>query len=79
MDKKLKGIKTTSIHERIKLLRTQNKMSLEDVAIGIGRKPGQRTAVWRWEHGANPSYENLVKLSKLFNASVEWLINGEEE
>lgn len=79
MDKKITGIKTTSIHERIKLLRTQNKMTLQDVAEAMGRGPEYRTAVWRWENGSKPSYENIMKLSKVFNASVEWLMNGEEE
>ena len=79
MDKKITGIKTDNIHERIKLLRTQSGMTLQDVAVAMGKKPSYRVRIHAWENGSSPTYANLELLAKVFNASVEWLISGQDE
>ena len=51
--------------------------SQKQVALIIGVKPPQ---ISKWESGsAKPSRENCLKLSKLYNVSVDYLIGNEQE
>ena len=61
-------------HERIRELRTKNKMSQKMLGeyIGISDR-----AVSKWESGlSNPSGQNLIALAKIFNVSVEYFFGN---
>lgn len=58
-------------------LRESKGYSQEMVAEKLGVS---RQAVSKWENNlSEPSTENLMKLSELFNIEVDVLINGEDE
>lgn len=63
--------------ERLKLLREQNRMTLEDVAthIGVGR-----ATVYKYENGiiTNVPSDKIELLAKLFNVSPAYLMGWEE-
>lgn len=62
-----------SLGETIKEYRTNCQMTQEFVAESLGVS---RQAVSKWESGASdPSTSNLLTLAKLFNVSVEELLN----
>lgn len=63
--------------ERILNRRTELKMSQQDVADKVGVS---RVAVTKWESGqtGNLKLDNLLKLCKLLNLSIEYLILGGE-
>jgi transcriptional regulator with XRE-family HTH domain len=65
-----------NIGERITQLRKQQNLSQDELAKKIAVS---RTIIGNYERNANtPSIEVLVKLSKVFNVSVDYLI-GEGE
>lgn len=78
-NQKITGIKTTSIHERLKFARMQSGLTASEVAEKLGKKPSYKVVVSRWENGQKPSIDKLAELAKIYNASLEWLINGEGE
>ncbi|GMA70081.1 hypothetical protein GCM10025879_13270 [Leuconostoc litchii] len=61
---------------QLKKLRTKLEMSQEDVA---GKLYISRQAVSRWEAGdATPDMSNLIKLSEIFDCSLDMLVLGIE-
>jgi len=66
----------STIGERIKLARKDNKMSYVKVAAQIGV---DRRTVSAWERDEFiPGKSRLLKIAKLFNVSVDWLKNGDD-
>lgn len=64
-----------SIGNNLKRLREKNGFSQELIAEKIGVS---RQAVSKWENDtSNPSTENLIKISKLFEVDVDVLTNGD--
>ena len=62
---------------RFRECREKTVYSQKQVAMMIGVKPPQ---ISKWESGASsPSRENCVKLSKLYNVSVDYLLGNEAE
>lgn len=63
--------------EYLKQLRTENKMSQEQLAERLGIS---RQSISKWEQGASsPDIENFAKLAQLYKVSVDSLINGEPD
>ena len=61
--------------EHLKTLRKQAKMTQAQVAKSI--EISQKGYAY-WEQGKKrPSYDNLVKIAKLFNVSVDTLVSNE--
>lgn len=69
------AITTTSIHERIKLLRTQKGMTMQELADAIGKK--RKNVIFRWEEDTIPKIDSIKKLAIALDTTVEYLINGE--
>ena len=63
--------------ERIRELRLQNKMTLDDVAryLGVGRQ-----AIYKYEQGTvtNIPLENLEKMAELFNTTPGYIAGWEK-
>ena len=63
--------------ERIRELRLQNKMTLDDVArqLGVGRQ-----AIYKYEQGTvtNIPLENLEKMAEMFNTTPGYIAGWEE-
>lgn len=63
--------------EYLKRLRTENNLSQEKLGEKLGLS---RQSISKWEQGNSaPDIENIMKLSKLYNVSVESILNGEED
>lgn len=63
--------------EYLKKLRTENNLSQEKLGEKLGLS---RQSISKWEQGnAVPDIENIMKLAKLYNVSVDSIVNGEEE
>lgn len=63
--------------EYLKKLRSDNKLSQEQLAEKIGIS---RQSVSKWEQGiSTPDTENLSKLAHLYSVSVDSLLNGEPD
>ena len=67
-----------TIGDRIKLLRKQRKMSMEDVAFGINVG---RATVCRYENGqiTNIPPERIEQLARFFSVSPAYLMGWEKE
>ena len=59
--------------ERLRRLRLQNNMTLDDIAKYLGV---QRPAIYKYEHGLikNPRRSTILKLAKMFNVSPAYLL-----
>src|SRR5690554_3250055 len=65
------------IGERIQKLRKENNMTQENLADYL---QVSRQSISKWESNlAYPETEKLIKLSKLFNVSVDYLLKGNKE
>lgn len=64
-----------TIGERIKKLRLENKLTLEELAKSIGVS---KTSLVKYENGTvkNLKVDIIEKLSKIFNVSADYLTNG---
>lgn len=63
---------------RIRELRKQKKLKVEDVSRFMGFKSNQ--AVYKWQRGDSlPTVDNLYALSKLFGTSVDDILRGNFE
>lgn len=63
--------------EYLKKLRTENNLSQEKLGEKLGLS---RQSISKWEQGnAVPDIENIMKLAKLYNVSVDSILNGEED
>ena len=64
-----------NIAEKITSLRKENSMSQEELADKLNVS---RQAISRWEMGtAMPDANNLLQISKLFNVTVDYLLNDD--
>lgn len=62
---------------RFKECRERTHYSQKQVALTIGVKPPQ---ISKWESGVGkPSRENCLKLAKLYNVTVDYLIGNDTE
>ncbi len=60
--------------ERIRELRIEKQMKQKDLALLFGFSAN---AVSEWENrGKEPSYSTLIKLSKLFGVSIDYLLGN---
>ncbi|MBO5439541.1 MAG: helix-turn-helix transcriptional regulator [Treponema sp.] len=65
------------IGDRIKELRNQNNISQQRLADLLNLT---QQAIGKWEKGiSEPNIEAIIKMSKIFNVTVSYLILGEEE
>lgn len=62
--------------EKLLFLRKQNGLSQEQIAEKLNVS---RQAVSRWEVGAIPDMENVVKISNYFDCSLDYLMNDSIE
>jgi DNA-binding XRE family transcriptional regulator len=63
-----------TIATRLVALRKARKKTQNDVAKVVNRV---RSAIAQWETGVTrPKHEELTKLAKLFNVSIDYLIDG---
>lgn len=61
---------------KLKELREQNKYTKRHVAKCIGIS---EAAYYKYEAGkARPEYENLIKLAKLYDVSLDYLLGNQE-
>lgn len=61
--------------EKLLKLRKVNGMSQDELAIHISVS---RQAISRWENGSSlPETETVIQLSKLFDVSIDYLLNDE--
>lgn len=69
---------TKAIGARIKELRRAKNFTVEDVAYFMGFESVQ--AVYKWQRGDSlPTVDNLYALSKLFETSVDDILQGSRE
>jgi transcriptional regulator with XRE-family HTH domain len=60
--------------EKLQQLRKQNGLSQEQLAEKLNVS---RQAISKWEMGTIPDMENVVKLGKFFDCSLDYLMNNE--
>lgn len=64
--------------ERIRQLRKEHHVKVEDIANYMGF--GTEQAIYKWQRGESlPTVDNLYALSVLFNTSIEDIICEKEE
>ena len=62
--------------ERLKTLRKEARLTQVDIAEKLGIS---QPAYASWERGVKkPTQENLVKIAKLFNASIDTLVSNDK-
>ena len=65
------------LKDKIKEVRQEKGLTQSEVALAINR---QKYNVGNWEQGrAEPSTDDLIKLAKLFNVSVDYLLGLEDD
>ena len=63
---------------RIKELRKENRLTVEEVSLYMGFESVQ--AVYKWQRGESlPTIDNLYALSQLFRTSVDDILRGDRE
>ena len=63
---------------RIRELRMQKHLKVEDISQFMGFESGQ--AVYKWQRGESlPTVDNLFALSRLFGTTVDEILRGREE
>lgn len=63
--------------QKIRKLRTDRGLTCAQVAKACDVS---EVTMWQWENGFyKPKYEKLLKLSQLFNVSLDYLIKDDEE
>lgn len=69
---------TTATGARIRELRKQNKLTVEQVRDYLGLESTQ--SIYKWQRGeCMPSIDNLYALSTLFETSVDGILRGSRE
>lgn len=67
----------TTIHKRIKELRTLNGLSMEELAKAVGVKSWQ--TIQQWENGATaPKMARLAKVALALKTSTNYLMTGDD-
>ncbi len=78
MDFEYPVIDTVAVGMRIRDLRKENKLTVEDISSCMGFESVQ--AVYKWQRGDSlPTVDNLFALSKLFGTSIEYILEGGNE
>lgn len=68
----------TATGARIRQLRKENKLTVEQVRDFLGLESVQ--AIYKWQRGESlPSIDNLYALSTLFETSVDSILRGNRE
>ncbi len=63
---------------RIRQLRIESHLKVDDVARFMGFETGQ--AIYKWQRGDSlPSIDNLYALSRLFGTTVDDILKGTRE
>ena len=63
---------------RIKELRKQNHLKVEEISRFMGFETDQ--AVYKWQRGESlPTVDNLYALSKLFGTTIDDILQGSKE
>ena len=62
--------------EKLKKMRKENELSQEQLAEKLNVT---RQAVSKWESGALPDVDNIVKISTFFDCSLDYLMSNKEE
>lgn len=66
-----------TLEKKLQTLRKKQSLSQEELASMV---MVSRQAVSKWESGENiPDIENLLRLSKLYHVSIDYLLNDEAE
>lgn len=66
-----------TVNERLKLLRSELKLSQSELAAKLGMSS---TGIWKIEtEGAKPRSSTLSAIAREFNVSLEWLMYGTGE
>ncbi|HHX67723.1 MAG: helix-turn-helix transcriptional regulator [Miniphocaeibacter sp.] len=61
-------------HERLKIVREKQKIDLENLAKDLDISTEE---IISWENGEEePSIDNLIKLSKIYRTSTDYLLTG---
>ena len=69
-------MKKSTFSERIKKLRIDNELSMQDLASKIGVT---KSSINMWENSNSVPKDNiLIELSKLFNVSIDYLLGNEK-
>jgi len=64
----------TTIHDRIKIARTQRGLSVREAATDAGVT---RQAWWSWEErGATPTGDRLVRAAKTLRVGLDYLVGA---
>ncbi len=61
-------------NEKLQRLRKQNGLSQEQLAEKLNVS---RQAVSKWEMGTIPDIDNIIKISRFFDCSLDYLMNNE--
>jgi transcriptional regulator with XRE-family HTH domain len=69
-----KGMINMTFGEKLQQLRKQNGLSQEQLAEKLNVS---RQAISKWEMGTIPDMENVVKLGRFFDCSLDYLMNNE--
>jgi len=69
--RKLKG----PLHARITELRLELGLNQTELARALNV---DKTAVWHWENGARPGLASAMALAKMFNVTLDELLNDEK-
>ena len=62
--------------EKLQRLRKVNGLSQEQLAEKLNVS---RQAISKWEMGAIPDMDNVIKISRFFDCSLDYLMNNEAE
>lgn len=75
-DKFLGGIVMASLKEKLRRLRQEKKLSLEELAQQI---QSSKSYLWELEQGLKkPSAEKLAELAKFFGVSMDYLMDDKD-
>ena len=66
----------STIGQRIKLLRTKNNLSLQELADLVGKSKGNISGYENDKY--EPSAQTIISIAKHFKVSTDWILNGEE-
>lgn len=71
-----KEVKRMEFGEKLQKMRKANNLSQEQLAEKLNVS---RQAVSKWEGGALPDVDNIVKISAFFDCSLDYLMSNQEE
>ena len=65
-----------TLAEKISFLRRSNGLSQDQLAEKLNVS---RQAISRWESGAIPDMENILRLSRYFDCSIDYLFDNDKD